>query len=189
MLEFIKSNSTAVISTCGVLSGALIGGFFTITGNVLNYKANNSARKSQFDLEKWKANRSLFLERGEEAIELVSELADLYSSFTHAVTMEALGVEQNTNSGHINSGVSKQNITESFNRLDAIIVAYFPELSSEKDELAKIFQAALKNYFDDKFCNSSVDDPLTFMAEIVGSLVDISRDLKLKLSQEMKNYL
>ena len=189
MLEFFRSNATAVISASGVLFGALIAGSVAIAGNVLNFNANNRVRESQFELEKWKANRSLFLDRGEEAIGLLSRVSSHYLSFNNTAVTEAIGDNGGKISENVIKALSNKEIPNALERLDAIITAYFPDLSSLKSELVRAFQASTVKYFEHKLGKYELDETALSLLKSSDLINQISNKLKEEISQEMGKHL
>lgn len=184
-MEFINKNASAIAA----LIGAFIAGMFGLINNFQNNRINRDARESAFKVEKWKANRTLFIEKGEEAMTMVSSLSRYYQSFC---TMSATAVVSDK-SRMLSEDVKNILIDKPGNdtayRLDTLITAYFPNLIHQKDLLANTFALASRKYIEYLMSKSSQAETVSFLVESGESIKNIARDMNAKLSLEIAKHI
>ncbi|HFF8977309.1 TPA: hypothetical protein ACGE6V_004388 [Serratia marcescens] len=83
MGEWFSSNASAIITLVSALLSAIVAGGFALFGSRLNNQAAKEQREEHWQVEKWRANRELYLRKGEE----VSDLLDRWHENTHQVML------------------------------------------------------------------------------------------------------
>ena len=144
-MEWVTNNASALIAASSALLAALIAAIFSLLSTVINNRANRSLREEQFNTEKWKANRQLFIEKGEELIGLISDLQRECRIKVDASTFHVIdGGKVSESWKDIFSNAKDEEILR---RIDTLINAYFPALLPDFDRITVAHIKGMSGYF------------------------------------------
>ncbi|MCZ0885567.1 hypothetical protein [Raoultella ornithinolytica] len=184
-MEFINKNASAIAA----LIGAFVAGMFGLINNFQNNRVNRDSRENAFKVEKWKANRALFIEKGEEAMTMVSSLSRYYQSFCTTSATAVLSDQNRMLSEDVRNILIDKPGNDTAYRLDTLITAYFPNLIHQKDLLVNAFTMASRKYMEYLMSKSSQVETVTFLVESGESIKNITRDMNTKLSLEIAKHI
>ncbi|EOV4129021.1 hypothetical protein [Yersinia enterocolitica] len=188
-MEWFNNNASAVIAASAALLAAIVAGGFALLGAIVNNKANKQQREELFQAERWKSNRQLFIEKGEEAIGLISSLSNEFIAVVNATTIDTVGGQDGAISDKVKERLINTNSGAILDRLDTLITAYFPELLPLKEDILKIYQLGIRKYFEYVMGKVSKQDAAIDLLKCNESLVKKAQDFKLELSRKISQTL
>ncbi|WP_261137330.1 hypothetical protein [Serratia entomophila] len=125
MGEWFSSNSAAIIAASSALLAAIIAGFFGYLNILENNKSAKEQREEFNKMEKWKANRELYLKKGEE----VSGLLDQWYENTHQVMLLQMFRAMGTKTREQVEEEWKEHVNKELQpKINGLLSIYFPDV-------------------------------------------------------------
>lgn len=188
-MEWFNINASAVIAASAALLAAIIAGSFALLGAIINNRANKQQRDELFQVEKWKSNRQLFIEKGEETIGLISSLLLEFSAVVNAAMLDTLSGQEGAISEKVMDRLKNTSSGIIINRLDTLVIAYFPELILFKDDIVKTHQSGFYKYLEYMSGQADMQDTSINLMECNVSLTEKAQKFKLEISRRISEVL
>lgn len=189
MGEWFNENAGAIIAASAALSGAAIAAIFAFINNTQNIRAAEIQRKEQYDFEKWKANRQIFIEKGEEAIGLITALLNMFLGVVNASTLDVVMTNEHGISDSVKNQLIDNKSGDILNRLDTIIISYFPGLIEHKSLMVTYYQRGIYAYIESSMKKKEKSAVAIELLDIQEKLTESAKTFKNKISEVISKHL
>lgn len=189
MGEWFNENASAILAACAALFGTFIAAIFTYINNMQNIRAGQLQRKEQYDFEKWKVKRQIFIDKGEEAIGLITSLLNIFLSVVNASTLDVVTTRDHGISDSVKSQLIENKSGDLLTRLDTIIVSYFPDLIEHKNQMNTFYQRGIYVYLESTIKQREKSTVAIELLDIQGKLTESAKIFKNKISEIISKHL
>ena len=189
MGEWFNDNASAIIAASAALSGAVIAAIFAFINNTQNIRAAKLQRSEQYDFEKWKANRQIYIEKGEEAIGLITSLLNAFLGVVNASALDVVMTHEHGISDSVKNQLIDNKSGDNLNRLDTIIISYFPELIEHKSQMIKYYQCGIHSYIESAMGKREKSAVAIELLDIQSKLTESANLFKNKISEIISKHL
>ncbi|HGM5047295.1 hypothetical protein PTR67_10325 [Serratia nevei] len=186
MSEWFDNNASAIIAAASALLAAIIAAGSALWGSWLNNKSSKDQRENQFEVEKWKANRELYIDRSEEVFSLFNK----WNANAHQVMMLHFCRLVGSKSADVVNKEWEQYKDGTLQpRIDTLISMYFPELIDDFDKITKLFSTSIGKYGLFVIGNIETTEYATFINNTTDEISFLSEKFKLKLAMSAQKHL
>ncbi|MDH7588552.1 hypothetical protein [Serratia bockelmannii] len=177
MSEWFNENAPAIIAASAAILAAIVAALAAFGGALINNKSNQALREGQFIIEQWKANRELYLKKGEEIFSLFNSWAERTNLMLQFVREDSASLD-----------VYLQEEKELRSKVDVLISLYFGELSEDFESIKRDLYEAQLAYLESGLDDSNKEELLVGVVRRISDVQVKSTVFRKRLAKETQKY-